>query len=66
MSRKKPATTLTQITILLLAGCEVASPDSPEASVVVQQGVDPILVIVLLVLASAAGWIAHKKLRGGE
>lgn len=71
MSRKNLTTTITQIAILLLAGCDVASPDRPGSSttnspVVFQQGVDPILVIVLLAGAFVAGWFAHKRLRGGE
>ena len=71
MSRKNPTTTLTQIATLLLAGCEVASPDRPGSSttnspVVFHQGVDPILVIVLLAGAFVAGWLAHKNLRGGK
>lgn len=59
MPRKNSTTPLTLIAILLLAGCEVASPD-------IQQGVDPILAIVLLAGAFVAGWFAHRKLRGGE
>lgn len=62
---------LTHCATLLLTGCEVASPDRPGSSttnspIVFQQGMDPILVIVLLVAAFVAGWFAHKKLKGGE
>ena len=66
MSRKGLRLPLTPMATLLLVGCEFASPDSPESSVVLKQGVDPLLVIVLLVLAFAGGWHAHKKLRSGE
>lgn len=66
MSRKELVSPLVQIGAVLLAGCEFASPDQPEASVVLKQGVDPMLVIVLLVVAFAGGWYAHNKLRGGE
>lgn len=71
MSRRDLTISLTHIATLLLVGCEVASPDRPGSSttnspVVFQQGVDPILVIVLLVAAGAAGWFAHKNLRGGK
>ena len=71
MARKELPLPLTPMATLLLAtlllvGCEFASPDSPASSVVLKQGVDSLLVIVLLVLAFAGGWHAHKKLRSGE
>ncbi len=67
MSRKSLTAMLTPIAFLLVAGCEVASPDRPGSSttnspVVFQQGMDPILVIVLLAGAFVAGWFAHKRL----
>ena len=66
MSRTEIPLPLAPIATLLLVGCEFASPDNPASSVVLKQGVDPMLVIVLLVLAFAGGWYAHKKLRRGE
>ncbi len=71
MSRREAPSRLAPVAIFLLAGllltgCEFASPDNPESTVVLKQGVDPMLFIVLLVAAFAGGWYAHKKIRGGE
>ena len=70
-TRKAFTVTIRIVTIALLVGCEVASPDRPGSSttnspVVIERGMDPVLAIVLIVAAGVAGWYLRGKMQASD